>query len=970
MKQPIIENLEYLKETKEAIKEAIINKGVSVQDTDTFRSYAEKIDSIEPNNIEDLIITNPKVSAQSINPSSGYAGIKQVIINGVTSGIDENIKPENIKQGVTILDVTGNLNPKKIQDKVVVTPSTSQQNITPFEGYDGMSEVEVLAVNSNIDEDIKPENIKSGVNILGVDGTLEQSKLQDKIIVTPSTSQQNIIPSEGYDGMSEVEVLAVGSDIDKDIKPENIKQGVNILGVDGTLEQSKLQDEITINPTVTDQEVYPDSDYDAVKKIKVNKVTSEIDSNIIPENIKKDVSILGVLGELEESKGDTDIYKASTVEEMNSLENVKEGDICLIYSGGIYPISADSVFNNLTYSDTVVLDSEVTDFYDCMFTLEDESQGNVYGDGQAFLDMSFFEVMFFVDDGNNPIDINIRYRSDDGITYTLDEYSTKSPADLKYNFKIQDKDRFNDIFGKFLSVEDTKFDGIYQYVLDKDTNELSWKYLNIKTTGTSTNVFSPATFYTSNGMVTSEVNREQYRQTNIFIQTDEPDTKEGLWIKMSNKDGSDYKYDIKRNDYIGFTSSPVDNSTNLFVKEDFPITLVTDPGSKLYQSYNCCVSRVGYSYTDGSATNSYNAYMLFRNGYIYLFSYDEGKIQRINIETNEIKKIYDLTSHNNASYQNSSYFNYNGVDSVYIIPYDNRVKGRVFRFNLDTYNMEVLNTGQNDLVNINYDVYIEAISYKNKIFYNDYDDNFKVVDVDNNVVTEIPLSYSMRSMEYIDFYNFYEDNTIDIKYVNYESGKSETHYIRLNLETNEVTDITDKDFISSKFNVKSFLLDSYLYDFNSKKIYASSPAYNCGFKNIIYSDIEENNLKYLLVNYNDYGIVRQILIIYNNTIYMIGGMYRLSSGATYLRNKFKLSTSDITETYLDGKFTKLYIRTGDTQAKYNILESIGINVIDVLCNRESSSDTYESYYQNNDVKELYYGDGTSWKLIKSHTEVF
>lgn len=173
MKQPIIENLEYLKETKEAIREAIVNKGVSVQDTDTFRSYAEKIDSIEPNNIEDLIVANPKVSAQSINPSSGYAGIKQVIINGVTSNIDENIKPENIKQGVTILDVTGNLNSNKIQDKVTVVPSTSQQNITPSDGYDGMSEVEVLAVNSNIDENIKPENIKSGVNILGVDGSFE-----------------------------------------------------------------------------------------------------------------------------------------------------------------------------------------------------------------------------------------------------------------------------------------------------------------------------------------------------------------------------------------------------------------------------------------------------------------------------------------------------------------------------------------------------------------------------------------------------------------------------------------------------------------------------------------------------------------------------------------------------------------------------------------------------------------------------
>lgn len=901
MKQPIIENLEYLKETKEAIKEAIINKGVSVQDTDTFRSYAEKIDNIEPNNIEDLIIANPKVSAQSINPSSGYAGIKQVIINGVTSNIDENIKPENIKQGVTILDVTGNLNPKKIQDKVTVTPSTSQQNIIPFDGYDGISEVEVLAVDSNIDEDIKPENIK---------------------------------------------------------------QGVNILGVNGTLEQSKLQDEITINPTVTDQVVYPDDDYDAVKKIKVNKVTSEIDSNIIPENIKKDVSILGVLGELEESKGDTDIYKASTVEEMNSLENVKEGDICLIYSGGIYPISADSVFNNLTYSDTVVLDSAVTDFYDCMFTLEDESQGNIFGNGDAFLEMGSFDARFFIDDGNNSINVDIRYRSDDGITYTLEEYSTKSPANLKYNFKIQDKDRFNDIFGKFLSAEDTKFDGIYQYVLDKDTNELSWKYLDIKTTGTSTNVFSPATFYTSNGMVTSEVNREEFRQTNIFIQSDEPETKNGLWIKLISEDGNDYKRVIDRNSIIGFTSGPIDNNVNMFTKEDFPIAIYLSSIDRLHQSYNGFVGRPSYSYTT-SITNRYLSYALVRDNYIYLFSYDEGKIQRINIETNKIEQIYKLNKYSDTEYQIKSCFNYNGVDSVYIFRKGMAVTN-VLKFNLDTYTMEEIDTGAVDL-NINYDDEINAITYKNKIFYVYNNKAFKLIDIDSDTITDIQLTDTMKEIEFIDYHNFYENNCIDIKYKNINNTSS---YIRLNLETNEVTDITKDDFMFSKFDVSSVSKVSYLYDFNNKKIYYSSPTSLCGSKNMIYTDINDNCLKYLMLNYDEYSISNCLLFIYNDIVYMIGGTkWMKSGGATRVFTKFKLNVSDIKETYLDNTYTNLYIRTGDTQAKYNILENVGINVVDALCNRESSNDRYESYYQNNDVKELYYGDGTSWKLIKSHTDI-
>lgn len=43
----IQDKLNYLSNTKEAIKQAIITKGVDVTDSDTFRSYADKIDSIQ-----------------------------------------------------------------------------------------------------------------------------------------------------------------------------------------------------------------------------------------------------------------------------------------------------------------------------------------------------------------------------------------------------------------------------------------------------------------------------------------------------------------------------------------------------------------------------------------------------------------------------------------------------------------------------------------------------------------------------------------------------------------------------------------------------------------------------------------------------------------------------------------------------------------------------------------------------------
>ncbi len=60
-----------------------------------------------------------------------------------------------------------------------VAPTTSIQNIIPDSGYDGLSSVSVGAVTSGIDSNIKATNIKSGVSILGVTGTLEEG-------ITPS----------------------------------------------------------------------------------------------------------------------------------------------------------------------------------------------------------------------------------------------------------------------------------------------------------------------------------------------------------------------------------------------------------------------------------------------------------------------------------------------------------------------------------------------------------------------------------------------------------------------------------------------------------------------------------------------------------------------------------------------------------------------------------------------------------------
>jgi hypothetical protein len=58
----------------------------------------------------------------------------------------------------------------KLQNKTI-TPTTSDQEVSPSSSYDGFNKVTVKGVTAAIDENIVAGNIKSGVTILGVEGT-------------------------------------------------------------------------------------------------------------------------------------------------------------------------------------------------------------------------------------------------------------------------------------------------------------------------------------------------------------------------------------------------------------------------------------------------------------------------------------------------------------------------------------------------------------------------------------------------------------------------------------------------------------------------------------------------------------------------------------------------------------------------------------------------------------------------------
>ncbi|MBQ2391422.1 MAG: hypothetical protein II306_06595, partial [Clostridia bacterium] len=298
-------------------------------------------------NVQPLDVT-PTTEEQIINAPAGVSGYSPVNVGAVDSAIDLNIIPENIREGVEILGVEGDLIELKGQEKTV-NPATSTQNITPDANFNGLTKVTVNAVTSSIDSDIKPQNIREGIEILGVEGSVIELKGEEKIVnlsnkdgqtftptgenngiisihvnpknknvtIQPQTVSQTIGIDDGYSGNGNITVNAVTKTIDTNIQSYNIKQGVEVLGVQGSVVELEGEDKTvnltnkqgqtfypsngnngltsltvipnnenrTINPSTEFKTVEINEGYSGNGTLAVMPVTNQIDSNIKPQNI-------------------------------------------------------------------------------------------------------------------------------------------------------------------------------------------------------------------------------------------------------------------------------------------------------------------------------------------------------------------------------------------------------------------------------------------------------------------------------------------------------------------------------------------------------------------------------------------------------------------------------------------------------------------------------------------------------------
>lgn len=155
-----------------------------------------------------------------------------------------------------------------------VNPKPSPQEFSDASGYD---RVEVAAVEAEeltvVPEDARQVFLPSE-NRYFSKVTVERPELSlEDINVMPSNERQYITSDDDHFAIRSVRVEPISSALDLQIK--------------------------RAAPATQEQSVTADGEYVALSEVRIDPVTASIDSHIQPENIRKDVTVLGVTGTME-----------------------------------------------------------------------------------------------------------------------------------------------------------------------------------------------------------------------------------------------------------------------------------------------------------------------------------------------------------------------------------------------------------------------------------------------------------------------------------------------------------------------------------------------------------------------------------------------------------------------------------------------------------------------------------------------
>ena len=245
-------------------------------DIDTINNQNKTIDS--------------STASQTVTPDLGYTGLGQVVINPyVLDSKQLNVNAngtfviESSANGLSRVDVSVNIDTSSYYDDGYSAGEAAGYAQGEADGIaEGIAQQKALLDSSTFTTNgtFTSENGWNEITVQ-IDGINNQNKTIDS-----STASQIVTPDTGYTGLSQVTINAVTSSIDANIQAGNIKQGVEILGVQGTFQGGTLQSK-TVNSSTTSQVITPDSGNYGLSSVTVNPYT--LDSKTVDASIKDQI---------------------------------------------------------------------------------------------------------------------------------------------------------------------------------------------------------------------------------------------------------------------------------------------------------------------------------------------------------------------------------------------------------------------------------------------------------------------------------------------------------------------------------------------------------------------------------------------------------------------------------------------------------------------------------------------------------
>lgn len=216
------------------------------------------------------------------------------------TGAVAELLPENIKKDCYILGITGEYEGGGTD--VSDTTATAETVLEGYDFYDADGNYTAGTCTYNCDttnDDILEDAVLSGFTFHNSSGEECVGNITNYGDVSQYiTSPSDVIEiSDGYHEYSTFSIVSAEADR---IIPENIAEGVSILGVEGTLAPGITP---SGNISITNTSEYDVTEY---------ATAQVVDAALIAENIKKDVDILGVTGTYEGSGGGKPQFRVGT----------------------------------------------------------------------------------------------------------------------------------------------------------------------------------------------------------------------------------------------------------------------------------------------------------------------------------------------------------------------------------------------------------------------------------------------------------------------------------------------------------------------------------------------------------------------------------------------------------------------------------------------------------------------------------